>query len=224
MSQLITAGGGTSFLLRVIKSGVLLSAAILFCQPALTGATAQAQERGSGGRSYRSPYSGLLSYLRTKQVQQELELVEEQREAVDDLMKETSSKMRTMYSGLRDLPATERTERYYEKMGELAAESEKKMHEILLPHQVDRLKQLALRMSLRTRGTVYTLGQSDLADALGISEEQRQKLREKQQEMQKQLTLEYHKLRAQMQDQLLESVLTPGQLAKLKELQGEPSK
>jgi len=199
---------------------VLLAAvpSVLFAQAQGAGGQAAA---GSIAHRYRSPYSGALYYLGNEQVKKELELVEQQQEKLKKLQEETTAKMRRMYSALRDVPREERTKRYYEKLSELTDEVEKQINEILVPHQQDRLMQLKLQLSLRQRGAMYTLGQKDLAEALNITPEQQQKLREQREAMNKKLMEEYRRLRSQYQQELLESVLTPGQLAELEKLTGE---
>ena len=58
------------------------------------------------------------------------------------------------------------------------------------------------------------------ARPLGISEEQKAKLREKQKEVQQKLMKEYRRLREEAQQEIL-TVLSPEQREKLKKMQGE---
>jgi hypothetical protein len=101
----------------------------------------------------------------------------------------------------------------------LQQETKTRIAEILLPHQVDRLKQLRLQMQVRNRG-LSALSTPDLADALGLSDDQKAKLAEKQAEAQKQLREKIEELRKQLQQDVIQEVLTPGQRDKLSKLTG----
>jgi hypothetical protein len=88
---------------------------------------------------------------------------------------------------------------------------ETQLDETLLPHQADRLKQLAMQWQLRGPGG---LASEAIAEDLGIDEAQREKLRTKARELEQQL-------RKKLMEDLLKE-LTPAQQAKYKELVGEP--
>ena len=181
----------------------------------------QSRSPQSGGAGYRSPYSGSLYYLRLPQVEKELDLADYQREKIKELRETITAEMRTGYAKLRDFPREERTKKYYEQLNELSLDVDKRLQKILLPHQRDRLKQVSLQLSMRYRGTAHALGQSELSEALGISEEQQNQLKEKRGEMNKKLQQEYQRLRKEAQQELLEEILTRRQLRKLKELMGD---
>jgi hypothetical protein len=195
--------------------------ALLFVQLGAARVWGQSGGLQSGGVGYRSPYSGSLYYLRLPQVEKELELAEYQQEKIKELREKITADMRDGYAKLRDLPREERTKKYYEQLNELSANVEKQLQKILLDHQCDRLKQVSLQLSLRYRGVASALGQSELSEALGISEKQQEELREKRDEMNKKLQQEYQRLRKEAQQELLEAVLTRKQLRELKELMGD---
>ena len=97
-----------------------------------------------------------------EEVQQELQLVDEQRDKVDDVADEArdqiGDEMRDMFSRMRDLSDEERRARFGEirtKIEELNAESEGNLKKVLLPHQFERLKQIDVqtaRSAARRRG------------------------------------------------------------------------
>jgi Spy/CpxP family protein refolding chaperone len=130
-------------------------------------------QRGPGG-----PFGGEnpLMLLRSEQVLKELEIVDEQKEKLRKLGEEVRDEMQKTFSGFRDLSREERDKKLAEMQGQLRARSEelnKKVEGILLPHQLDRLKQIQLQL----RGA-QALGDPNIIKALGITDEQKEKLNE----------------------------------------------
>jgi len=125
---------------------------------------------------------------------------------------------------MREMSQEEREQRMAEvreKMEKQRTEMEGKVKEILLPHQIKRLEQIQVQTRMRWAGTSGALGSEELAEKLGITEEQREKLQAKQEEVQKKLAEKIAKARQEAQDEIL-SVLTPEQVKKIKDLIGEP--
>jgi hypothetical protein len=89
----------------------------------------------------------------------------------------------------------------------------------LLPHQSKRLKQLEVQ--LRMRGRMMGALDGDVAQQLGITEDQQGKLREKAEGLERELRKKMAEARKQMQDQLL-AELSPEQRTQFNELVGEP--
>src|SRR6185503_12998486 len=98
-----------------------------------------------------------------------------------------------------------------------------KLAEILLPHQVDRLKQLRLQMQMRNRG-VNALAAGELAEVLDLTDEQKAKLADKQKEAEKQLREKIEEIRRQLQRDVLTEVLTAQQRDKLVKMIGDEYK
>ncbi len=138
--------------------------------------TPQGPGRGGPGMMGRSGGGSPLMLLRLEQVQKELELVDEQKQKLQTLGEETMKKMREQFAGMRDLAEDERRAQYEklrEKMQEQTKELEKKVEGILLPHQIDRLKQIQLQI----QGS-RALADEKVVEALGITEEQKTKFNE----------------------------------------------
>jgi hypothetical protein len=152
-----------------------------------TCATAGAQQEQNRsqegqGRRVRSMMMGgmtgvdpSLMILRSEKVQKELELMDDQKEKLKALGEQIREEFQKEYSGLRDLPQEERAVKMLELREKLKARTQeirdKVEKEILLPHQVDRLKQLGLQAR----------GPSALVDAkvlqeLGVSDAQKERL------------------------------------------------
>lgn len=91
------------------------------------------------------------SLLNIPTVQKDLELIDEQKAKLKELNEKNQAAIREMFSGMgnwRDMSQEDRQKRFEEmrKKGEAQAENTKKaIEEILLPHQLDRLKGIALQ-------------------------------------------------------------------------------
>jgi hypothetical protein len=96
-------------------------------------------------------------------------------------------------------------------------ETQAEINKILLPHQAKRLSQIEVQS--RMRFTLAPAGQ--VADQLGLSESDQDKLREKAQGLEQELAKKTAEIRRQLQEQLMAD-LTADQRAKFKEMVGEP--
>jgi len=174
---------------------------------------------GQGGFGGGGEATGLLMM---EQVQKELELVDDQLEKIRTIQREAGEQMRGMFEGMRDLSDEERRERFtamQEKMQEANKATAAKVDEVLMPHQRDRLKQIGLQMQMRRGGGAANA--DAVARALGLTDAQRDELREKEQKVAADLRAKIEAAQKEARGQLLE-VLTAEQRAKLEEMLGEP--
>ena len=165
---------------------------------------------------------GGFEILRDESVRKELEIVDEQWEAIQKVGEDIRDKAREMFSGLRDLSQEERTKAFEtmrEKFGEIRKEAEESIKKELLPHQFSRLEQLVNQSRFSRGGTVRAL-EGDLGEKLGITPDQLERLKEKAEEENKKLTEETAKLREKARKAIL-SVLTPEQQKEIEKLLGE---
>jgi Spy/CpxP family protein refolding chaperone len=217
------------------KYGLLILIGLLGA--ALLASEAQAQPGGGGGQRGGGRMGGgrgmggggmaILQLLQDERVQKELEIVADQKTKITELADEQRNAMRDAFSSLsQDLTQEERTTKMQQLMKENQDKLMKKLGEILLPKQLERLKQLLLQ----AQGAA-ALEDADVVKALNITTEQqdkirtireeaRQKMRDalqdlsgaerrtKQQEMQKELN-----------DKVL-AVLTADQAAQLEKMKG----
>lgn len=115
---------------------------------------------GPGGPGGFFGGGGMLGLVAHDEVQQELQLVDEQKEKVRGITEEMQTKVRDMFGQMRNLSDDERRSKFGEirtKIEGLAADSEKQLGKVLLPHQLDRLKQIDLQTKMRYRGAVRSL-------------------------------------------------------------------
>jgi hypothetical protein len=177
---------------------------------------------GPGGFGGFFGGGGLVGLAMREDVQQEIQLVDEQLDKVREVAEEAGGEIRGMFEGFRDLSDDERRERFGEirtKMEEMNAETEKKLAKALLPHQLQRLKQIDLQIRVQSRGE-GGLSSRAVADALELSDEQREKLEQRAEEVRKELQEKIRQAQAEAREKMLDA-LTPDQKAKWQELTGE---
>jgi Spy/CpxP family protein refolding chaperone len=202
--------------------------AMAFVVAASSPAEAQAPGgRGPGGRGlggFGPGGGGKLALLQDADVRKELEIVPDQEAKLNKIREEFGAKAREAFSGLRDLSDDQRREAFAkmrDKFQEMQKEVEKKVDEVLLPNQQERLRQLTVQSRARRGGAGDALASEEVAKALGITEEQKKRLAEVSQQVQKDVQEKMQKIRAEAEQTIL-NVLTPEQQAKWKEMVGKP--
>ena len=179
----------------------------------------QRGSRSMGGMSFGGPMrGGAIALLRRKDVQKELELVDDQ---IKELEAIGEGGWREALSGLRDLPREEQFTKMREVMEEQRKQVEAKINDILLPHQLKRYKQLQVQSQMRGNGAAIMMGR--VAEQLNITESQRDELRKKFADIQGEIRAEIEAIQAKARDRLLKE-LTPAQQAKFKSMVGETFK
>jgi Spy/CpxP family protein refolding chaperone len=195
-----------------------LSAALIVVLAA-PAVQAQRGQRGPGGGFGRVTSLFLLTQ---KSVQQELKLSDEQIKKLTEL----ADKQRQTLAELGNLAREERQQ----KMREQTQAADKAVAEILQPEQQKLLKQIVLQQ----RGA-QALSEPEVADALGLSAEQKEKLKTIRDEAQREMRElfqggnreEAQKKVADLRkatEEKAQEVLTPEQKTKWKEMVGEPFK
>jgi len=184
---------------------------------------------GPGGFSMISGMGGDMvmpapdpySMLGNPSVQKDLELVGDQLKEVQDMQAMFAQQMKEQIGDitkgglskekLKELPAL---------MESLKAQQREKMESMLLPHQVARLQQVALQSHMKQAGSAGALASKQVAEALGISEDQVKKLKERSKEINAKLAKDMEELKEKAKDELLNE-LTPDQRKKLKDMTGD---
>lgn len=203
----------------MLKTASLLFLALL---PAPLFAQIAAAPIARSGSSYQYSYQqAWTSLLRNPQAQAELELVPSQVEKLNALQKQYYEDYRKILAEVRppgkpfdELARAELAERTKELRENLG----KSMGETLLPHQLQRAKEVALQQRLKSGG--YAFRDPGIMELLGIDKEQADRMQKRATELRKQASQEYRRLLAEANEKLLEE-LTPPQREKLKQLTGE---
>jgi Spy/CpxP family protein refolding chaperone len=180
---------------------------------------------GPGGPGGFFGGGGTFGLIQQQEVQNEIELSDDQQAELrtlgETIRDQIRDEMQGMFQGMRDLSDEERQAKFAEirtRFEEINKDAEAKMQKVLLPHQFDRLKQIDVQARLQ-RGGAAALTEGELADTLGLTETQRDQIREKSEAVQKDLSEKIAQLRVDARNQLLE-VLTPEQKAKLEGMMG----
>jgi hypothetical protein len=167
---------------------------------------------------------GGLGLLNDENVRKDLGVTEDQMTKVQEVQQKAGGQIMAMWqgAGLQDLSDEERTAKMTEiqkKSAEISAAAEK---EVLLPKQIERLKQITIQSQLNRGGrTVDVVSNGDLAKELGITDAQKEALTKAQEAADAEMTEKVTKIRDEARQKVL-SVLTAEQQAKLKKLSGEP--
>jgi len=162
-----------------------------------------------------------LSLLGNEGVREELDLVDDQlakfRDAQKELQEQISDKAKSLAGG--KLNPMEMGE-IAKEIAELQKGKQAKLESMLLPHQLERLKQVALQIQMKKRGAANTLLSDAVTEELGIDDAQKKRIEEKQKELKKELAERMAKLKEEIRDKLLNE-LTAEQKTKLKDLSGD---
>jgi len=133
---------------------------------------------GFGGGGFGG--GGGLMLLADENVRKDLGITDDQVKKMEAFQAKVREEMGQVFQGLRDLSDEERTAKFAEiqkKMTDMSTAAEK---EILLPKQVDRLKQISYQSRLNRGGTVDALASDDIAKELGITEAQKDERKDDQ--------------------------------------------
>jgi len=178
-----------------------------------------------GGFSARAGTSS-ISLLDDSKVAEELELDDEQVEALAELKNAMKNVYRETFGGMRDRfrgPDVDR-EAIMQEIGEQIKTKMKtvdaQLSEVLLPHQMSRLSELNYQMQAKRGGTEGLLDNSKIKEELGITDDQLEEVSKKSDEVKKKLEEKIIQLRKDAQDEIL-SVLTKEQQTKIKSMLGE---
>lgn len=205
------------FTFLVLFCGVMLCASEIYAQGGRGRRGGRGADGARGGRG-----GGIQSLLQREDVQKELDLIDEQIEQIE-LLNENGRRRgqggedrRAEMEGLSD---EERRERMREMRSERESEVQAKIEEILLPEQLERLNQLSVQLRTQRGGRGMLNG--SVAEALGITDDQKAQIEERAEELQREMNEKINELRRQMQEELMKE-LTPEQREKLEELTGTP--
>jgi len=164
----------------MVRLSVFVGAVLALALGMATPASAQL------GKGFQIPQAVRnIFMLRTEQVQKELKLTDEQNTQIDDLAIQLQSDALELFSSLQDLSDEERkTElpNLMKKFAEKGKELQAKVDKFLNAEQNARMKELSLQQR-----DAEALGDEDVIAALKLTEDQKKKLREIQDEAARQV-------------------------------------
>ena len=175
-----------------------------------------------GGGDFVMPAPDPWSMINNPSVQKDLELVGDQLKRVQEMQKEHSDEMRKQLGDLRKGGSIDlgNVQNVKEIIDSLRQRQKEELQQLLLPHQIQRLRQVALQTHMKQAGTAGALANSEVAEQLGLDEDQIKSLQEKSKELREQMQKDIQALQEKMKASLI-AELTPQQQAKLKELMGD---
>jgi len=204
--------------MKTLVTALILSVS---CLTIVNSVAAQGPGGFRGGAPGGGLGGGMFGLLTNEQVQQEIDLVPAQEVDLRKLREDIRDRMRETFSRMRDASEEERRVIFAEAR-EVGREMEARAESILMPHQVDRVRQIMIQQQMRGRGGAGSaLTSGRIADELGLTEEQIEELRKKAEEAQEEMRQKLEELRKQAEEKIL-SALTPEQRAKWQKMVGEP--
>ena len=148
---------------------------------------------------------------------EDLELTKGQLTRIETLLE----KVRPMVGRASSLDLRNKTEESEELIDEINALVNQEVARVLIPHQVERLRQLALRKYVRGMGLVYTLNHSKLSEYLKISETQKEKINSTAEDQYEKNEKRMEEFCDNLQDEIL-GALSAEKRRKLKDLLARP--
>jgi Spy/CpxP family protein refolding chaperone len=205
---------------------------VMFAALALvTTAMAQPGAGGAGGRRGMGPGTGIgfgmgggFGLLMMPEVQKEINLTEQQRQQIQQLMAEQREQMMPLMQQMREATPEQRQK----LMEQMMQKWDQALGKVLQPEQKARLRELQLQAE-----GAFALARPDVVKELNLNEEQKRKIsdilaqyREKQRQLWQQgpgadRQAMMQQMRQQMDKELL-AVLTEPQQEQWKKMQGKP--
>jgi hypothetical protein len=161
------------------------------------------------------------SLLNIPEIRQELDVMDSQMEQIKQARAEMEKSIKTqvnaiMSGGFDPSKAKEMAEIIQSQRSQI----EEQVRAQLLPTQIQRLKEVALRLQMKQAGTVGLLGRKDVMEALEISDEQLDALKKKQEKLDAELKERFEALKKKAHEDLLRE-LKPEQMQKLEAMLGK---
>lgn len=160
-----------------------------------------------------------LGLLQLEQYHDDIGLIPEQKDRLAIVRRDLQEQRTKAFADIRQMEPAKIAEVAKQTETRLKEESQRRVAEILLPHQVERLKQMRVQLQMRNRG-VNALAGGELANSLGLTDEQKKRLAEKQREAELELRRKVDELRKQLVKDIVQDVLTPEQRESLAKLVG----
>ncbi len=174
------------------------------------------QSIGSTAGKYNAE-SSTLGMLSNETIRDELEMVDSQYKELQQLNSEIQDRVADQIRGL-DFSDPQGIA---DQIRKIRSEAKSDLESVLLPHQLDRLRQLQMQSSMRHRTLVEILTSDPVKTELEITEDQSKELREEEREIEKELEKEIAELRRKARQRLL-SKLKRQQRQQVEELLGSP--
>lgn len=162
---------------------------------------------------------GGLELLFSQQVKDEIELVGEQEDQIRELSDSMRGEMRSAFQDMQGMSDEERQDFMQKRMSEVREKVQTQLKDILLDHQLERLKQLQLQSTMQRGNAADALASDDIRQTLGITDAQLEQMRAKATEAEEELRRKIQEAAVEARAKVL-SVLTAEQRAKWEQMVG----
>ena len=170
-------------------------------------------ERGKKAKLFEGPLfggknapGGIFEALKDKRVQEELELADFQVTQLQALAAALTADLGPRMEELKTLPKEEQNvamEDLRKEMATRLTQLQGEIETILLPHQQQRLRQVALQQRMQKAGTAEALLSPELASEFRLTEAQVTQIREGIAKIEEEYRVKAQKLREEMRDKII---------------------
>lgn len=170
---------------------------------------------------------GLLELIKVRGVYEDLDIVDFQKDRIQKVLNEMQVANRELADAISAATPEARAD-LIKKYKETSAKSEAELAAVLLPTQLERLKQIRMNIVARNDGTTFGLKNREFLEFLDLSDAQKADIEAKANEVDKVVKEKVKKLQAEIDKVKLEArddiikLLTPEQRKKYLELVGRP--
>lgn len=169
------------------------------------------------GHQKRDPLDSLFN----PSVLKDLEIIGEQKEKIIAIGRDFGAKFQNLMKAALEARGDQETiKNISQTYSKLQDERSKALENVLLPHQLERVKQVSQQIRMRARGAIGAFQSGELAEELEMTAEQKKQISEIQQQLSQKLAKETARLKAEAKRKVM-SVLSMQQKTKLKKLVGE---
>jgi hypothetical protein len=173
------------------------------------------------------PMRGLVDLLQAPGVLEDLDVVDFQKEKIDKILAERRN-VSGEFGALMQVATLEKRKELLANLQAAISKADSDVAELLLPAQIDRLKQIRFQMLARNDANTYGLKNKKVAEELALTEAQKADIDAKATEVNKNVDEKIKKLKAEIEKiksgarEELIKILTPEQRKKYAELYGRP--
>lgn len=175
-----------------------------------------------GGSLQPGGPKNLIALLENKRICDQLELVDEQMERFRAVKEAYSLQVNVLGQSMAIGPGTSAEEKlaYMRKMSQLKKDARAEIRSMLLPHQIERLKEITLQIYVKRNGAANTILSEVMVEELEISSSQKKRIESLRKELKEELEEQVAKLKETYENKLLDE-LTDKQKTRLEELSGD---
>lgn len=164
----------------------------------------------------------VFSLAQNRSVQKEIELVDDQLEQLKEINADFSKRMKEHMKSLQDDKGNfdiSRAKELSESIKKINEEKQARMRDVFLPHQFERLRQISLQTQMKRSGETNMLANKEVVEALGLTDKQIKKLKEKAKELKSEMEEKVKRMKEEAREELFDE-LTSDQRKKLESLLG----